>query len=168
MRITDDLTTPDQDRPRGILPETGMVRICECGEKNPVGVRKCTRCGEDLTGIAPVADKATPLGYALVSLDGKYRYELCEPRVIIGRACAMKEYLADKLFVSRNQAILIVENGRLYLENLSKTNYTYVNNVRVAEGMVSLKDGDEVGLGGNLHQGVRQKDAAYFVVRKEA
>ncbi|MGN1108725.1 MAG: FHA domain-containing protein [Oscillospiraceae bacterium] len=50
------------------------------------------------------------------------------------------------------------------MTNLSTTNFTYVNNVRISSRQ-ELHDGDEIGLGGNSAEGTRQEGAAYFTVR---
>lgn len=76
----------------------------------------------------------------------------------------MSDALRNKSYVSRVHAKITVDDGKLYIENLSTTNYTYVNNKRIPEGRVELKPGDEVGLGGALINGKRQNNAAYFLV----
>ena len=54
----------------------------------------------------------------------------------------------------------------MYVFNFSKTNYTYINNVKIEDdNPKELKDGDEIGLGGNSQNGQRQNEAAYFVIR---
>ena len=78
----------------------------------------------------------------------------------------MREILADKPYVSRIHAKLTVADGRLYIENLSHTNYTYVNNERIPAGRMELKPSDEIGLGGLAIDGRRQEQAAYFLVEK--
>lgn len=76
----------------------------------------------------------------------------------------MRECLIGKQYVSRIHAKLTVENGLAFIENLSNTNYTYVNNIRIPSGRTRLNVGDEVALGGISVNGSRQKEAAYFVV----
>ncbi len=77
----------------------------------------------------------------------------------------MQEYLKDKSYVSRKHARLIMDNGKIYIENLSGTNCTFVNNKKIVE-KTELKISDEVGLGGNEIDGKRQDEAAYFTLRK--
>lgn len=48
-----------------------------------------------------------------------------------------------------------------YIENMSNTNFTYVNNKKIL-GKTKFQDGDEVGLGGTNINGKRQEQAAYF------
>lgn len=143
------------------------VRVCECGEKNPVNARKCRSCNEDISDITPVPDKeeeqSTPT-HVLSSLDGQYVYKMTADEVTIGRENAMGEYLSAKSYVSRAHAKLILAESELYIENMSNTNFTYVNNKKILE-KTKLEDGDEVGLGGTNVNGKRQEQAAYFMVR---
>jgi hypothetical protein len=54
----------------------------------------------------------------------------------------------------------------LTIKNCNNTNYTFVNNNLISGDVpVELKDGDEIGLGGNEQNGSRQAEAAYFLVR---
>ncbi len=141
-----------------------VYRICECGHVNLPNARKCQQCGEDIADIAPVA-KTAGQGFELVSLDGTYRFAISEGSATIGRHAHMKDYLADKAYVSRQHARLTYHGGELCIENMSTTNYTYVNNAKLAVGEnMNLKAGDEVGLGGFLKEGSRQEQAAYFRV----
>lgn len=147
-----------------------MVRICDCGEKNPVNARKCRACGEDLSDAAPVAETegekepARILRCVLSSLDGLYVYEVPAGGILLGRENAMSDYLASKIYVSRAHARIVPENGGFFIENLSSTNYTYLNNQKISDKAM-LKDGDELGLGGTSICGQRQAEAAYFLVR---
>ena len=147
---------------------TPRIRICDCGARNPVNARKCSKCGEDISDVIPVLDmqvEANEIHYVLASINGEFAYEIMEKKVVVGREAEMREYLSNKPYVSRNHAELSVENGNLYIVNLSKTNYTYVNNQKITQEKHEIKDGDEIGLGGNSQNGIRQKDAAYFQVR---
>lgn len=150
--------------------KTRMVRVCDCGEKNPPNARKCFSCGEDISDITPTLDSATEndvsdnTNYVLSSLDGLYAYKVCAAETIIGRLKAMSDYLANKSYVSRAHAKLIIENNKFYIENLSETNFTYVNNKKIVE-KTELKNGDELGLGGTNVNGKCQSEAAYFSVR---
>ena len=146
-----------------------LYRICDCGETNPPNARKCRSCGEDISDIAPTADgneaNDERRTYVLSSLDGKYAYKLTQDEVTVGRECAMSEYLSDKSYVSRIHARLTVRDGELYIENLSKTNYTFVNNKKIT-AEVKLSVDDELGLGGTSINGRCQDRAAYFLVRE--
>ncbi|MDE6568039.1 MAG: FHA domain-containing protein [Lachnospiraceae bacterium] len=143
------------------------VRLCECGAKNPANARKCGFCNEDISDITPVPDKekeqSAPI-YVLSSLDGQYAYKMTADEVTIGRENIMGEYLSAKSYVSRAHAKLILAENELYIENMSNTNFTYVNNKKIPD-RTKLQDGDEVGLGGMNVNGRRQEQAAYFLVR---
>ncbi len=145
------------------LSNVPVYRICECGHANLSHARKCVQCGEDITDIMPRVAAAAGQGFSLISMDGTYRFALEEGTVTVGRNAQMRDYLADKNYVSRQHARLSFRNGEVSIENLSKTNYTYINNVKIDAGeTVLLKIGDEIGLGGFIKDGSRQGQAAYF------
>lgn len=145
-----------------------MVRVCECGTKNAPNARKCSSCDEDISDITPTpdveAESREVLSFVLSSLDGKFAYKIVANELTIGRENTMSEYLATKSYVSRSHAKVTKVNEDLYIENLSNTNFTYVNNKKITE-KTKLQDGDEVGLGGTNLNGKRQEQAAYFLVR---
>lgn len=141
------------------------VRICDCGAVNSATAKKCAECGEDISDIAPTLnEQRDECSLALTSVDGTYVFEIKEGEVTIGREHEMKEYLMNKPYVSRQHAKLIKEADKVFIENLSGTNYTFVNNQRIAE-RTELKLDDEIGLGGNEVNGKRQDEAAYLVLR---
>lgn len=154
-----------------IQHEGMMTRICsECGTHNAPNARKCSACGEDISDIVPTEEtELQPVRacrFTLQSYNGDFVFELPKEGCVVGRENAMSDYLTGKSFVSRLQASFTIEDDKLFIENLSKTNFTYVNNVRVTE-KTELKNGDEIGLGGNVAGGQRQDLAAYFVVKQE-
>ena len=141
--------------------------MCECGAKNPPNARKCSSCGEDISDILPITEREeeqSTSAHILSSLDGQYVYKMTDGQVIIGRENHMSEYLSGKSYVSRAHAKLFLEESGLSVENMSSTNFTYVNNKKIQE-RTKLQDGDEVGLGGMSITGSRQEEAAYFLVR---
>ena len=151
-------TEPEQPQPK-------MVRICSCGEINPAQARKCQRCGEDISDVVPIPEQVQiESRYQLSAIGEDYIFAVPCGTMVIGREHEMREWLGDKIFVSRAHAKLVSEGGALFVENLSTTNYTYVNNVRIPDGRVKLNVGDELALGGKVIDGNRQKGAAYFVV----
>jgi ribosomal protein L40E len=171
VRVMDEETiksVQEQDD-QAITATTPMTRtrICEeCGFRNPSNARKCQKCGEDISDILPVeAASADHLHFILTSLDGEYAYQIPDGKTLIGREAAMSDYLAKKSFVSRKHAQLNLENGKASIENISQTNYTYINNEKITNGFKELHDGDIIGLGGNEKNGKRQEEAAYFSVR---
>ena len=99
-------------------------------------------------------------------MDGFFTYEFISESTVVGRENELQDYLGDKLYVSRRHAEFKIIDGKLYVINFSKTNYTYINNVKIEDdNLKELKDGDEIGLGGNSQNGQRQNEAAYFVIR---
>lgn len=141
------------------------VRICECGYANPSQARKCEACGEDISDIIPVEKKSKQtLQYRFCDLAGQYEYTIPLGTAVIGREHEMREYLSEKSYVSRAHAKVMLNEEGLFIENLSRTNYTYVNNIRICDGKVPLKNQDEVSLGGISLNGTRQEQAAYFRV----
>lgn len=146
-----------------------MVRVCECGAINPPNARKCSSCNEDISDITPTPDIEEEkfddtISFVLSSLDGQFAYKVTSDDVTIGRENVMREYLSVKSFVSRLHARVTKENNELYIENMSNTNFTYVNNKKITQ-KTKLQDGDEIGLGGTNINGKCQEQAAYFLVR---
>ena len=144
-----------------------MVRVCECGAKNAPNARKCRSCNEDISDIPPTVDTeegTETTTFVLSSLDGRYAFKVTTDEVTLGRESAMREYLSVKSYVSRLHASVTKVHDEWFIENLSNTNFTYVNNKRITE-KTKLQDGDEIGLGGTSLNGKRQEQAAYFLVR---
>ena len=145
-----------------------MVRVCECGVKNAPNARKCNSCNEDISDITPTPDneeeKIDTIFFVLSSLDGQFAYKVTTDDITIGRENTMSEYLAVKSYVSRSHARITKVNNELFIENLSNTNFTYVNNQKINE-KTKLQDDDEIGLGGTNLNGKCQEQAAYFLVR---
>lgn len=168
VKITDEESERMQENNSIAEQQTAeLVRLCECGAKNPPNARKCSLCGEDISDITPTpdtAEKPAETTFVLSSTDGQYAYKLTSDGIIIGRENVMSEYLSVKSYVSRSHARLLIINGELFIENMSNTNFTYVNNQKIT-GKTQLKDGDEIGLGGTSVNGKSQSMAAYFLVR---
>ena len=171
--VVDETIERITNQPSITMPEqnlaVAMVRVCDCGAKNPVQARRCSACGEDISMIIPSPDAApTAQRYMLSSLDGTYAYEVSEGTTLIGRENEMREYLSRKPYVSRKHAEITLDSSaaKLTIKNCNTTNYTFVNNLMISgETCMELKDGDEIGLGGNEQNGSRQVEAAYFLVR---
>ena len=166
VKVTDEetekMTQANASAP--VEPSAKLIRLCDCGAKNAPNARKCSACGEDISDITPSPDiEETAASFVLSSMDGQYAYNVTDD-VTIGRENVMGEYLNTKSYVSRSHAKVGVENNELWIENISETNYTYVNNTKITE-KTKLNDGDEIGLGGLAINGNRQNQAAYFIVR---
>lgn len=148
-----------------IKPQEEYVKICDCGCVNPVTAKKCKECGEEISDIAPTMNiQKNECTFIMASLDGEFAYTVKDGEIVIGREHEMREYLANRTYVSRQHAKLIKEKNKIYIENLSGTNFTFVNNERIDE-RTELKLDDEIGLGGNEINGKRQDEAAYLVLR---
>ncbi len=143
-----------------------------CRQQNPPMLLECSNCEADLSSVPIRSREAerpeSSTCWQLESLDGKYRFLIREEEMIIGRNAAMQEYLQEKSYVSRIHARLTFRSGQLIIENLSSTNFTYINNNKISDGeMMVLQAGDEIGLGGMMKEGGRQAEAAYFCVKCE-
>lgn len=147
-----------------------MIRICDsCGYHNSTSQSYCESCGEyildivaipstsDATGVETVQQPASSIQYSLVSLDEGFIYCIIDSRIIIGREKECASYLMDKDYVSREHAVLTVEDGQLFIADRKATNRNYiggVNNNTFVNG-ISLKGiekrklqcGDIIGLG---------------------
>lgn len=144
-----------------------LVRVCDCGEQNPPQARKCRKCGEEISDIQPkevLIEEKKCFSYELKAIDDSYAAILSDPVVIVGRESGLKEYLGNKVYVSRLHAKFTIVAEKVFVENLSATNKTYVNNEIIQDGApVEIKNGDEIGLGGKVINNSRQNMAAYFV-----
>ena len=147
--------------------EMELVRVCECGVHNAPQARKCKICGEDISDIIPVQveKKVKPsFTYELKSYDGAFSITIDKPLVVLGRESELKEYLQTKVYVSRQHARLTVVADKVFVENLSRTNKTFLNNEEILDGTpTAIHNGDEIGLGGKVIDGSRQDKAAYLV-----
>lgn len=150
-----------------------LIKLCDCGAENPPQSRKCVSCGEDISDIRATESKAgvmsSKLSAILRAFDASFSFTITKPVTVVGRESEMSDYLREKTYVSRKHAKLTIANGEVYIENLSSTNHTFVNNVLIpSDAPTPLKNGDEVGLGGKLINGERQAQAAYFVIEVSA
>lgn len=164
--------TPAADEPSGgsaqgnsVTEPAQLVRICSCGEMNPPQLRKCQSCHEDISDILPVPRPVPQVqNFVLEEIGTKRLFPVPKGTTVIGRESSMSEILADKPYVSRIHAKITQQDGKFFIENLSHTNFTYVNNEKIPEGRVELKTGDEIGLGGRMVGNNRQSQAAYLLV----
>ena len=122
VKITDEESERMQENNSIAEQQTaGLVRLCECGAKNPPNARKCSLCGEDISDITPTpdtAEKPAETTFVLSSTDGQYAYKMTSDEMIIGRENIMSEYLSVKSYVSRSHAKLSIMNGELFIENM--------------------------------------------------
>ena len=160
-------STKDTPSSTATTVETELARICECGARNAPQARKCKVCGEDISDILPVQvekEVKKAFSYELRSYDGAFSVTIDKPLVVVGRETELKEYLQTKVYVSRQHARLTVVADKVFVENMSRTNKTFLNNEEIPDGTpTALKSGDEIGLGGKVIDGSRQDQAAYFI-----
>lgn len=159
--LTDGNVQPEPESAAPVKPRP--VRICACGAENPAAARVCASCGEDISDIVPTL--SGEVRCTLTSCDGKWAFALNQPETVLGRERGLGEHFADKPFVSRVHARLIMADGRVYIEDLGATNRTYINGEVLSGAPRELVDGDIVGLGGNDPDDEAQSGAAYFVAR---
>lgn len=150
-----------------------LVRVCEeCGAENAPQARKCKQCGEDISDILPTPSTGIPqkpFAYKLTSVDGEYSAVINKMVSIVGREADLKDYLKNKMYVSRQHAEFTIVAGKVFVRNLSGTNKTFVNNTEIPNNKpTALNFGDEIGLGGKVVSDTRQDYAAYFVVQEQS
>ena len=158
-----------QEKTTGTDCAEALFRVCDCGEMNPPQARKCQSCGEDISDIIPVQieKKAKKVfSYELRSFDGAFAVTFDKPLIVVGREAELQNYLQAKVYVSRQHAKLTVVADKVFIENLSRTNKTFINNEEVPDGTpTALQNGDEIGLAGKIIEGSRQDKAAYLIFR---
>lgn len=117
-------------------------RLCpRCASANELTAPSCLQCGASLeTRRAPQATRKLDTGMVLVAInedgtDGA-RIPLDRESIVIGRAGDVT--YANDVFLSPRHAVLIVEDGRLAVEDLHSLNGTYIK----LRGEVALKPGD--------------------------
>jgi len=155
IKIVDEASSSDKPKPQ-------IMKQCSCGTANPPQARKCVSCGEDISDIRPAVIEAKK--FCLRSINDNYSLTLEKTETVIGREAEMKDYLSAKSYVSRKHAKFTIINDEVYIDNMGATNSTFVNNSLIPNNAPTLlKNGDEIGIGGKLINGNRQKEAAYFV-----
>lgn len=155
------------------VPAGPLVRVCEeCGAENAPQARKCKQCGEDISDILPTPStgiQEKQFSYKLTSVDGEYSAIIDKPVSVVGREADLKDYLGNKMYVSRQHAEFTIVAGKVFVKNLSSTNKTFVNNMEIPnDEPTALNFGDEIGLGGKVVSDTRQDNAAYFVVQEQS
>lgn len=97
------------------------------------------------------------MGYALKFISGKYQggeFPLkSEKQVVIGRSSELDMVLVEDM-VSRKHAKILVQGGKITIEDLGSTNGTFVNGEKVKTGR--LKEGDRILIGTSILKLVRQ------------
>lgn len=172
VKVVDEaiLATVNAAAGEGIAPDNSrsLVKTCDCGTANLPQARKCSSCGEDISDVPVTAAQSSPEAMRKVvlrSMDASFTFPLDKPVTVVGREAGMQQYLETKVYVSRKHAKFTYANDEVYIENMSSTNHTYVNDTLIpSDAPTLLKNGDEIGLGGKQINGKRQSQAAYFVI----
>jgi hypothetical protein len=142
-----------------------VVYCAECGFQNPESANYCSRCGALLSkGESAVETTQTFSpeevgdhlehedfgleGPALVVRAGGGRagesFKPSGERTRIGRSPDCEIFL-DDVTVSRNHAVLVLENGKYHVEDQGSLNGTFVNRKRIDNA--PLTEGDELQIG---------------------
>jgi hypothetical protein len=142
-----------------------VVYCAECGFQNPESANYCSRCGALLSkGESAVETTQTFSpeevgdhlehedfgleGPALVVRAGGGRagesFKPAGERTRIGRSPDCEIFL-DDVTVSRNHAVLVLENGKYHVEDQGSLNGTFVNRKRIDNA--PLVEGDELQIG---------------------
>ena len=147
-----------------------LIKTCpSCNHINKANAKVCEKCNFDLTlVIASLINSDSKKVIKLVSDDNKCTINIDSNYVLIGRSLSKYPYLFDKGCVSRRHIKLTYFNGKLEIKNceravINRPVITYVNDKLLGENeKMVLKDGDEIGLGGENTN--KYEFAAYFKV----
>lgn len=152
-------------------------KCTECGHINPPQARKCEKCKEDLSDVKIIeieVDKqdqnTKSAAYEFITAEGNDRFDVPEGQteLILGREGFLSGYLSGKMYVSRQQAAIVLQEDHFLIRNLSRTNPTFVENRELENGKeYSFPLGKEIGLGGKVINGTRQSQAAYLILREK-
>jgi hypothetical protein len=142
-----------------------IVYCQECGFQNPESANYCSRCGALLSKGESAAETTQTFspedvgdhlehedfgieGPALVVRAGGGRagetFQPAGERTRIGRSPDCEIFL-DDVTVSRNNAVLVLENGKYHVEDQGSLNGTFVNRKRIDNA--PLTEGDELQIG---------------------
>ena len=108
--------------------------------------------------------------YEFITAEGNDRFDVPEGQteLILGREGFLSGYLSGKMYVSRQQAAIVLQEDHFLIRNLSRTNPTFVENRELENGKeYSFPLGKEIGLGGKVINGTRQSQAAYLILREK-
>lgn len=147
------------------LPEGGVV-CPACGAENPEGSRFCDECGASLEELEEEAEAEpteeeeppeTPTGVAKLEVEGYDKEFVLDKDVItIGRQSPADGIFPDidltevdeEAYVSRRHARILRKDDGFIFEDLGSSNGSFINNVRIAQGVQQfLNEGDVIRLG---------------------
>jgi hypothetical protein len=150
----------------GVVEPVGGTVVCpSCGTDNPEGSRFCDDCGASLVATAPavVIPEAheeihqIPRGVTkLIAQDTGKEFPLDKDVITIGRQSPADGIFPDidltdideEAYVSRRHARILKKDEGFIFEDLGSSNGSFINNVRIAQGVQQfLNEGDVVRLG---------------------
>lgn len=133
-----------------------FVNCPKCRKENDPSAVYCGGCGLSLRGTGGIPGSPKCYG-KLVPLGGGTEYYLDRDRMLIGRRSEAEGLypeidlgtLDESSGVSRRHAHILWDGGTALVEDLGSSNGTYVNDLKVTEGIqTTLNDGDSVRFGG--------------------
>ncbi|MBQ9358123.1 MAG: FHA domain-containing protein [Abditibacteriota bacterium] len=160
---TEERVKQQQEPPREatVSDEPSLVRLCDCGHRNPAAARKCEKCGAPLTS----ADISSAAGRkcALLLADGT-RFPITG-KTVIGRSFALGDRLSGINTVSRRHGEAEPAPEGLYVRDLDSANGTWTGGKRIDGKGMLLHDGAVLVLAYNpADKSEPQKTAFYITV----
>lgn len=122
------------------------VRVCEnCNTPNDIDKLECTVCGYDLSFVPPTVigdDGDKP--WKITANSGCASACIGGGEVVGREGSILSDYVNDSDYISRRHAEFSVDDGILYVTDIS-TNGTSVNGSRIPlNEKIKLNDGDEI------------------------
>ncbi|MFP4496863.1 MAG: FHA domain-containing protein [Vulcanimicrobiota bacterium] len=166
----------DMDQEPEMVEEmTGEGIVCAaCGTENPAGSRFCDDCGASLDAVEEDVEEdveeleseaeteteeppETPVGMAKLVVQGyDQEYLLDKDIITLGRESPADGIFPDidltdvdeEAYVSRRHAQIIRKDDGFLFEDLGSSNGSFINNVRIAQGVQQfLNENDVIRLG---------------------
>ena len=116
--------------------------VCpKCGFKNRPNVNFCTECGNQIV----LSSEREPTLTMLFGEGQELIFSIKQSRTTIGRDIENDIVLRDSK-ISKIHAVIVKENGEIWIEDLDSKNGVYVNGRKI-EGKKKLMNGNLVKLG---------------------
>ena len=148
--------TPGRYAPPTVPVAPPFVNCPRCRKENDPSAVYCGGCGLSLRGTGGIPGSPKCYG-KLVPLGGGNEYWLDRDKMVIGRRSEAENLypeidlgvLDDSTGVSRKHAQIVWDGNIAIVEDLGSSNGTFLNDVRITEGIQTpIKDGDSVRFGG--------------------